>query len=174
MQNSASGFEMKGNEHRKPNLCVSSLQELDALVGKHLTGERPRVHWLNTRMDFRFETIEEAVESVSDPFYSQLSQRNDPATTVLVEVREYRRYSSELTVVWELIEHHGHSLGPLRVRRDGRNWESAFGDRDYVRASTAPVAICLAALQARGVDVECRLPQPELRDAKINSLYSRA
>ena len=164
---------MKGNESPTPNLCVSSLQELDALVGKLLTGEKPRVHWLNTQTDFRFDTVEEAVESVSDPFFRQLLQQDVPPTTVLMEVREYRQYSSDLTTTWDLVERHSHSLGPLRVRRDGGSWDSAFGDRDYVRAATAPVAICLAALRARGVDVECRLPEPEARGANIDSLSSR-
>lgn len=164
---------MKGSDNPKPNIFVSSLQELDALVGKLLTGEKPRVQWLNMQTDFRFDTVEEAVESVSDPFFKQLLEQNDPSTTVLMEVREYQPYSSDLTTAWDLVERHALNLGPLRVRRDGEHWDSAFGDHDYVRAFTAPVAICLAALRARGVDVECRLPQPDLRGARINSLYSR-
>ena len=164
---------MEGKAHSSEKVCVRSLQELDALVGKHLTGEKPRVHWLNTQTDFRFDTIEDAVESLRDPFFSQLSRQGEPSTTVILEVREYLRYSSELTIVWDLVAQHSRNLGALRVRRDGQNWDGAFGEREYIRASTAPVAICLAALRACGMDVECQLPPHGLRDAEISSQRAR-
>lgn len=162
-------FAMEGKAHSSEKVCIRSLQELDALVGKHLTGEKPRIHWLNTQTDFRFDTIEDAVESLRDPFFSQLLRQGDPSTTVILEVREYQRYSSELTIVWDLVAQHSRNLGALRVRRDGQNWDGAFGEHEYVRASTAPIAICLAALRACGIDAECKLSPQGLPDAEISS-----
>lgn len=74
------------------------MEELDALVGTQLIGEAPRVQWVDTATEFQFDSVEEAVESVRDPFFRQLSELNGMANTVLKEVREFRRYSSELTL----------------------------------------------------------------------------
>lgn len=160
-------------------ICVNSLSELDALVGTYLTGETPSVHWMNSHTDFRFDSVEEAVEAVNDPFFRQFVPDGDASTTVLTEVREFRHYSRELTLAWELVEYLTHSLEPLSIRRDGETWEGAFGDRDFIAAPTAPVAICLAALRTRGIEVECHLKSPHesaaagMSGAKISSLYSR-
>ncbi len=168
-----------GKELPAENICIRSLAELDALVGKYLTGEVPRVHWVDTHTQFQFESVEEAVESVNDPFFRQFVQQEGPATTVVMEVREYRRYSSELVTAWELVAHLSHRLEPLLMRREGSQWQGAFGNREFVSAPSAPVAICLAALRARGVEVECRLDQTgdsggaAIPDAEIASLYSR-
>ena len=166
-------------EQTAQGICVRSLAELDALVGKYLTGEAPRVHWVDTHTQFQFESVEEAVESINDPFFQQFAQQEGPATTVLMEVREFRRYSAELEIAWELVAHLSHSLEPLLVRRDGEQWQSAFGNREFVSAPTAPVAICLAALRARGIEVECHIEAPHddadagIPGAEIKSLYSR-
>lgn len=170
---------MKRKDDLPQSVCIRSLPELDALVGKYLTGETPRVQWVNTKTEFRFDSVEEAVESMDDPFFQQLTQYEEPATTVLMEVREFRAYSSELAIAWELVAHLTHKIEPLLMRRTGENWEGAFGNREFITAPTAPVAICLAALRSRGVEVECQFePQEEqpaagLPDAKIGSLYSR-
>ena len=158
---------------------VTSLLELDALVGKFLTGEKPLVHWVNTQTDFQFDSVEEAVEAMEDPFFRQLQHRASPATTVLMEVREFRRYSAELALAWELVEHLSHSLEPLLVRRDGETWEGAFGSREFISAPTAPLAICLAALRTRGIEVECQFeradshPAAGVPNAEVKSFYSR-
>ena len=102
-----------------------------------------------------------------------------PATNVLMEVREFRLYSSELEIAWELVAHLSHRLEPLLMRRDGAQWQGAFGNREFVSAPSAPVAICLAALRARGVEVECQFDRTEdsggaaMPDAEIALLYSR-
>ena len=139
------------------SIRVRSLAELDALVGKYLTGETPRVHWVDSHTQFQFESVEEALEAANDPYFQQFIQSEGPATTVLMEVKEFNRYSSELTSAWELVAHLSHGREPLQVRREGDRWEGAFGDREYVSAPTAPVAICLAALRSRGVEVDCRI-----------------
>ena len=156
------------------SICVCSLAELDAIVGKYLTGETPRVHWVDTHTQFQFDSVEEAVESVNDPFFQQFLQREGPPTTVLMEVKAYRRYSSELTTAWELVEYLSHSMEPLLVRRAGGHWEAAFGNREFVTAPSAPLAICLAALRARGVEIECRIEVAEtgVPGCEIQSLES--
>lgn len=170
---------MKRKDDAPQTVRVRSLAELDALVGKYLTGETPCVHWVNSNTDFWFDSVEEAVEAVNDPFFHQFTRPNDAATTVLTEVRVFRRYSTELTIAWELVGYLTHGLEPLLVRREGESWESAFGEREFISAPTAPIAICLAALRTRGVEVECQLetaaetPADGLPDAKISSLYSR-
>ncbi len=164
---------MKRKDDPPVSICVRTLRELDALVGKYLTGETPCVHWVNLHTDFRFDSIEEALEAESDPFFCD---HDESATTVVMEVREFRRYSAEITLAWELVAHLSHSLEPLLVRRGEEQWEGAFGSREFITAATAPVAICLAALRARGIEVDCQLEPPDafgIQNAKINSLYSR-
>ena len=176
---SCSEFEMKRKDEAPRSIRVRSLSELDALVGKYLTGETPCVHWVNNNTEFQFNSVEEAVEAVNDPFYRQLVEHDEPGTTVLMEVREFRRYSTDLAIAWELVWHLSHRLEPLLVRRNDEIWEGAFGSRDFVSAPTAAVAICLAALRARGIEVECQIepapgnPAAGLPDAKVNSLYAR-
>ena len=161
------------------SICVRSLGELDALVGKYLTGEVPRIHWVNTHTNFQFDSVEEALESIDDPFFQQFAQRAGSETTVLMEVREYRAYSTDLVVAWELVAHLSHRLEPLLMRREGEIWQGAFGNREFISAPSAPVAICLAALRARGVEVECLFRNADndsaesLPGAEIKSLYSR-
>ena len=161
------------------SFSIRSLGELDALVGKFLTGEAPRVHWVDTHTNFQFDSVEEALESIDDPFFQQFVVRAGPETTVLMEVREYRRYSSDLVVAWELVAHLSHRLEPLLMRREGEKWQGAFGNREFISAPTAPVAICLAALRARGVEVNCLFRDGEnsaadsIPGSEINSLYSR-
>lgn len=170
---------MKRKENANQRVEIRTLTELDALVGKFLTGEVPRIHWISSHSEFRFDSIEEAVEAVNDPFFRQFSNQNDTATTVLTEVREFRRYSAELETAWELVENLSHRLEPLLVRRDGDAWESAFGNREFVSGPTAPVAICLAALRTRGVEVEFCLTRAQthaaagIADAAIKSYFAR-
>ncbi len=159
--------------------CVRTLPEVDALIGLYLTGEKPRVQWINVKTDFRFDSIEEAVESMEDPFFRELDKEAGLTSPVLMEVHEYRMYSSDLSAAWELVDHLTHRLEPLLVRRYEGQWESAFGDRKYITAPSAPLAICLAALRSRGLEVECRFEPVTERvavgvpDATIRSLYSR-
>ena len=170
---------MKRKDDTSRKIFVSTLSDLDALVGKYLTGETPCVHWMNSHSDFQFDSVEEAVEAVHDPLYRGFTDEDPSATTVLTEVREFHPYSRELSLAWKLVENLSHTREVLSMRRNGETWESAFGDRDYSAAPSAPIAICLAALRTRGVEVECRLASPDeipaegMSGAKIGSLYSR-
>ena len=157
------------------SIRVNSLAELDALVGRYLTGETPRVHWVDSHTQFQFDSVEEAVEAVNDPFFQQFVQRDGPPTTVLMEVKEYRRYSSDLATAWELVEYLTHRLEPLSVWHEAEKWEGAFGNREFVAAPSAPLAICLAALRARGVEVECHIALADtgVPGGEIQSLYAR-
>ena len=139
---------------------VRYLAELDALVGKFLTGETPRIHWVDSRTQFQFDSVEEAVEAMNDPFFRQIAENVSPPTTVLTEVKEFKRYSAEITIAWELVEILACGEEAVTVRRDGEQWTVAFGFREAIAAATAPVAICIAALRMRGVEVERSNPFP--------------
>lgn len=170
---------MKRKDDASRIISVRSLAELDALVGEYLTGETPLMHWVNSHTDFEFDSVEEAVEAMNDPFYRDFVPPGTPATTVLTEVREFRRYSTDLTVAWDLVEHLSHTLEPLLVRRAGDKWEGAFGSREFISAPTAAIAICVAALRTRGVEVEFLVNVPDsppaagLAGSEIKSFYSR-
>jgi Phage ABA sandwich domain len=131
---------------------VASLRELDALVGTRLTQETPITHWEDSRTHFRFSSIEEAIEALHDPYFKQFEPGS---AAVFVEVKEYRRYSENLDAAWYVVESLSQQqTKPLVVLRRAGNWEAAFGDGPSVGAPTAPLAICLAALLARGIVVE--------------------
>jgi hypothetical protein len=170
-------MKSKGDVPR--TIDVRSLLELDALVGQYLTGETPVMHWVNSHTELVFDSVEEAVEAVNDPFYRQFVPRDAPTTAVLTEVREFRPYSSDLTIAWELVEHLSHTLEPLVVRRAGDKWEGAFGSREFISGPTAAIVICLAGLRSRGVEVRLLLENPPspsaagLPGAEVKSLYSR-
>ena len=170
---------MKRKDDTSRKISVSTLSELDALVGKHLTGETPCIHWMNSRSDFQFDSVEEAVEAVHDPLYRGFTEEDPSATTVVTEVREFRPYSTDLALAWQLVENLSHTREVLSMRRNGETWESAFGERDYISAPSAPIALCLAALRTRGIEVECKLESPGeipaagVSGGKIGSLYAR-
>ena len=170
---------MKRKDDTSRKISVSTLSDLDALVGKHLTGETPCVHWMNSRSDFQFDSVEEAVEAVHDPLYLGFAEEDSSATTVVTEVREFRPYSTDLALAWKLVENLSHTQEALSMRRNGETWESAFGEREYISAPSAPIALCLAALRTRGIEVECKLKAPGettaagMPGAMIGSLYAR-
>lgn len=142
-------------EESRTLLRVGSLAALDALIGERLTGEKPRTHWEDANTHFQFGTVEEALEALHDPFFKQFVPAEEGKATVLTEVKEFRRYSSDLSTAWDVVDHVTRSLGaPLQVRRDTRSWIASFGPHPGVAAQTAPLAICLAALRAKGIEVE--------------------
>lgn len=75
------------------------------------------------------------------------------------------RFSSDVSAAWEVIEHFSETHRGSVVRWFGKNgeryaasfWplmETDVVPRDHIPAETAPLAICLAALKAVGVEVE--------------------
>ena len=147
-------------------VAVSSLAELDALVGKLVMNETPSVHWEDSYARFRFESLEEALDAMQDPVIQSLIPDDHQSSTVLQEVREFRPYSSMILATWEVVE----QLRDLRLhlRREGHQWLAAFGDGLEVAADSVSVAISLAALRANGLRVELT---PEFR-APVNGSAS--
>jgi hypothetical protein len=133
---------------------VGSLSELDALVGTYLTEETPQCHWEDSETQLRFSSVEEALDAMQDPFFRQFAPEDESRPTVLTEVKLYRRYSTDLSVAWAAVERLSGLGEPLQVRRVGEGWSVAFGDGVPVTAPSAPMAICLAALRAKGLAVE--------------------
>ena len=128
--------------------------ELDALVGTQVTGESPVIRWEDERTQLRFASVEEAVDALGDPYYGSFLQPESNAPTVFTEIREYPRYSTDLSAAWNVVERLTSSDEPLHVAVEGSRWVANFGERPAAIAPTAPVAICIAALQVKGVAVE--------------------
>ena len=145
------------NEDPHPKMRVSSLKELDALVGKYLTKETPQVFWEEEHACLRFDSIEEALEAMRDPYFQLFIPEDARANTALKEVQEFRAYSSELALAWEVVERISPQLEPLHVRCESGIWHAAFGNQPESCSRSAPVAICLAGLRAHGMDVDFTL-----------------
>jgi hypothetical protein len=145
---------MRNDDLMTEHICIASLLELDALVGTRLTGETPRTHWEDGHTHFVFSSVEEALEALRDPYYKNFMPADSNTTTVLTEIKEFRRYSSDLNAAWDVVETVGRTLDPLQVRREESGWVASFGPGPVAVARTAPMAICVAALLARGIEVE--------------------
>jgi len=145
------------NEDAHLKLRVASLKELDALVGKYLTKETPQVFWEEEHACLRFDSIDEALEAMRDPYFQLFIPEDARANTALKEVQEFRAYSSELPLAWEVVERISPQLEPLHVRSQSGVWYAAFGNQAESCSHSAPVAICLAALRAHGMDVDFTL-----------------
>jgi len=143
-----------GNEQNTGRVHVESLAELDALIGRYVTGEKPQSHWEDSHAGLQFDSLEEALEALREPYFQQFIPEIERAQAVLREVEEYRCYSADLAVAWEVVARLSGAKRPLRLWRDGDVWRAAFGNLDPVGAATAPIAICLAALRSRGVEIE--------------------
>jgi hypothetical protein len=136
---------------------ISSLRELDALVGTRLTHEVPLTQWEESRTNVLFPTVEDAIEALHDPHFRQFKagggEDHEPST-VLTEVKEFRRYTRNLDAAWDVVEQVGNAGGALVLHRDGDHWVATFGSGGVVESPSAPLAICVAALLARGVDLD--------------------
>ncbi|MGB8167513.1 MAG: hypothetical protein WCF18_08470 [Chthoniobacteraceae bacterium] len=141
------------NDNKIDWVKVESLSALDALVGRYITGEEPQVHWEDSYAHMRFETADEALEALREPYFQQFIPASVRATTVLREVQAFTPYSSNLDFAWEVVEKIATPRQTLRMWRDRKNWYAAFGEYPPVTARTAPIAICLAALRMRGLEV---------------------
>jgi hypothetical protein len=135
-------------------LRIDSLKELDALVGKYVVLQNPQVFWEEQHACLRFDSIEEALEAMHDPYFQQFIPEDARPHTALTEIQEYRAYSSDIMLAWEVVEKIGGGAAILRICREGGHWVAAFGEAAAATSRSAPVAICLAALRLRGIDVE--------------------
>ena len=146
---------------------VTSLKQLDALIGYYLTSEEPHTHWEDSSVHMRFDTIEEALDAFQDRYFQQFIPEHARRNTILSQVHVYRPYSTDLAAAWVLVEKLGALEQPLHVRFERACWTAAFGERTPVSADTAPLAICLAALRIRGIEValqsgyDVEEPEPE-------------
>ena len=124
------------------------------MVGMYLTKEPPVTYWEEQHACFRFESLEEAEDALNDPYFQHFLPQEKGRSAAFVEVREFPRYSSDLSAAWELVDRLSGSVHSLHVRRENSRWIAAFGDSPAATAFSAPAAICLAALRARGIDVD--------------------
>jgi hypothetical protein len=127
------------------------LAQLDALVGEHVTQDAPEVAWQDSYGLFRFTSREEAEEAIQNSYYRLFRPDLDWDTAKIQEVRLFRPYSSDLMAAWEVVEHLGAESRQADIRRQGDFWRAAFSGTEAF-AATPALAICLAALRARGID----------------------
>ena len=142
------------NESTTARVRVETLRELDALVGKYLIGEDPQTYWEDSQSFMRFDSIEEALNAMADPYFQRCFPEGVRLDNELSEVFEFRAYSSDLSLAWEVVERLSGTVNTLRVKRERNRWVAAFGDGPSASASSAPVAICMAALRTRGIEVD--------------------
>lgn len=141
-------------ETKTERIRVACLKELDALVGKHVTKETPQTFWEEQQVCLRFDSLEEALEAMRDPFFQEFIPKDARPQSALTEVQEFRPYSSDLSVAWEVVEHLAGEIDDFHVRRVDGHWIAAFGNSPAADSRSAPVAICLAGLRAKGIEVD--------------------
>ncbi len=134
-------------------LRIDSLSALDALVGRYITSETPEVHWEDSYAHMRFESADEALEAMRDPYFQQFIPVQVRPHTVLREVRNFAPYSTDLKTAWEVVEKVATPRLQLNMWRDRDFWCAAFGDHVPVVSTTPAIAICLAALRAKGLEI---------------------
>ncbi len=130
---------------------VASLSQLDALVGEHVTGESPQVAWQDSFGLYQFTSYEEAIEAISNAYYRLFRPDLDWESVTIEEVRRFKAYSTDLMAAWDVVEHLSAESRQPEIRRQGEFWRAAFLGAEAF-ASTPSLAICLAALRARGID----------------------
>src|SRR5688572_33481757 len=115
---------------------IGSLGELDALVGTFLTNEKPRIHWEDSRTHCQFPTVEEALDAMHDLFFREYVSQSCIKPTVLTEIREFRRYSLDLNIAWDVVSglSRAHNA-PLIIQPEKPDgWSVAFGSDKPVHA----------------------------------------
>jgi hypothetical protein len=125
--------------------------ELDALAAEHVAEESPEVYWEDSYARFRFETLSEALEALRDPLIQGFLPREQLATTVIEEIREFPPYSSCCATAWKLVEKLSHL--PFSLDRQTQFWTATFGNIRSPEVKSAPIAICLAALKVKRLEV---------------------
>ena len=138
-------------ESKTGRIRVASLCQLDALVGEHVTGDAPEVVWQDCYGLFRFTSRDEAQEAIANSYYRLFRPDLDWDTATIEEIRRFPPYSSDLMAAWEVVERLGAESPQTEIRRQGDFWRAAFSGAEAF-ATTPALAICLAALRARGID----------------------
>ena len=130
---------------------VASLSQLDALVGEHVTGDPPNVAWQDSYGLYQFTSREEAIEAISNAYYRLFRPDLDWDSATVQEIRLYPAYSNDLMAAWEVVDSLCAEGRQPEIRRQGDFWRAAFSGTEAF-APTPALAICLAALRARGID----------------------
>jgi hypothetical protein len=133
---------------------VELLAEVDALVGEHVMQDSPEIYWQDSYANLRFESASEALEALRDPYFQLFIPECQRGSTVLAEVRSYPPYSTNLEESLEIISSFSRSGLLFHLRKSKGRWGAAFGEHAEIWGETAPLAICLAALRAKGVEVQ--------------------
>lgn len=140
-----------------PPARIASLEQLDALVGRYVMDDRPTVYWEHTHSHWRFDNLEDALDALNDPFFAELVPETKRASLSVAEIREYPPYCADLLSTIKVVERLANDCRPLTISSCSTRWVAAFGADDQVEAPSASVAICIAALRARGIEVELTL-----------------
>lgn len=141
------------NENEMEWVKVESLAALDSLVGRYITGEEPQIHWEDSHAHMRFESVDEALEALREPYFQQFIPASVRSETVLREIQEFPPYSSNLAIAWRVVERIATPRQALQIWRDRTAWCAAFGEFPPISARSEAAAICLAALRVRGLEV---------------------
>jgi hypothetical protein len=131
-----------------PGVTSPSLEEIDALVAKHVTGVLPVVYWEDSCSGFQYDDLEAALEGLHDPIILGLIPEETPTTAGIREVRVYPKYSSTVELALQVVDKLAPSV--FRLQRSGAVWTASFGEHLACSAGSAPLAICLAALATKG------------------------
>lgn len=142
------------SEHTTPVFRVNSAADLESLVGIHVTHETPETFWEDSHGVFQFASEDEARAAMSDPYYQQFLPDVDWSQTVIRKVSIYRPCCTDTAALWHLIEKAAANHGALSLQKKQGRWWAGFGSMGKKDARTAPVAICLAALEAEKITVE--------------------
>jgi hypothetical protein len=121
------------------------------LVGEYVTGDAPEVAWQDSYGLFRFTSRAEAEEAINNSYYRLFRPDLDWDSATIEEIRMFPPYSSDLMAAWEVVERLGAESGQTEIRRQGDFWRAAFAGAEAF-AGTPAMAICLAALRAKGID----------------------
>lgn len=133
---------------------IHRLIELDSLVSEHLTGAEPQVHWEDSHGFFSFATREEGLEAINDSYNQLFLPQVDWTGTVLNEVKQFPAYSRDIAAAWQVVEKLASQKHTLSLSRENGGWFAAFDGSPRAFSRSAPVAICVAALRAKGIALE--------------------
>ncbi len=133
---------------------VEVLAEVDALVGEHVMHDLPEIYWQDSYANLRFDSAREALEAMRDPYFQLFIPEGERSGTVLAEVRAFPPYSASLEDSLEVISRLSRDGLLFHLRKANGRWGAAFGRNAEICADAAPLAICLAALRAKGIEVQ--------------------
>ena len=129
---------------------ITSLAELDALVGQYVTEEVPETYWEDSHGYFQFHSEVEARRAICDPYYQRFLSEIDWSKTVVHEVQVFRRYSADSEANWHLCEKAILRFGPARLSRESGRWHASFGTSPVAEARTPTMPFAWLRYARRG------------------------